>query len=178
MPLVEKRYAEALVSLSAEKNSLDDYQNELAAVAGIYEAESELKAFLLNPQNVVDVKKKVLGSILEGKVRQDILHLLFILLDKGRIGSLPGIYREYVRMADEKRNLLNITIMAATPVDQEHIDRIGEKFRKLYHSSSVKVAVKLDPTLVGGVKVAVGDKLYDGTIKGRLSRLQSILAGQ
>jgi F-type H+-transporting ATPase subunit delta len=178
MPLVDKRYAEALINVSVEKNAIDLYQNELTAVSDIFRNESGLQAFLLNPKNSVDTKKAAITAILGGRIQQELMNMLFLLLDKSRISRLSGISREYMRMADEKRNILNITIMTAIPIDYKQVDSISEKFRKLYNSSSVKAELEVDSTLVGGVKVAVGDKLYDGSVKGKLSRLQSILAGQ
>lgn len=178
MPLVDKRYAEALIKVSVEKNAIDLYQNELEAVSIIFRNESELQAFLFNPKNSVDTKKAALSAIFGSKLQQELVNMLFLLLDKGRISRLSGIYQEFVKLADEKRNILNITIMTAIPINQKQIDSISEKFRKLYNSSSVKTDLIVDSTLVGGVKVAIGDKLYDGSIKGKLSRLQSILAGQ
>lgn len=178
MPLVDKRYAEALINVSVGKNAIDLYQNELAAVSELFRNESGLRVFLLNPKNSVDTKKAAIAAIFKDRIQQELMNMLFLLLDKSRISRLGGIYQEFSRMADEKRSILNITIMTAIPIGQEQIDSISEKFRKLYNSSSVKTAVEIDPTLVGGVKVAIGDKLYDGSVKGKLSRLQSILAGQ
>ena len=178
MPLVDKRYAEALINVSVEKNAIDLYQNELTAVSELFRNESGLQAFLLNPKNRVDTKKAVITEIFSGRIEQELLNMLFLLLDKNRLGRLHGISLEYIRMADEKRRILNITITTAIPITRLQIDIISEKFRKLYNSSSAKTVVEIDPTLVGGVKVAIGDKLYDGSIKGNLSRLQSILAGQ
>jgi F-type H+-transporting ATPase subunit delta len=178
MPLVDKRYAEALINVSVGKNAIELYQNELAAVSELFRNESGLRVFLLNPKNSVDTKKTVIAAIFKGRIQQELMNMLFLLLDKSRISRLGGIYQEFSRMADEKRSILNVTIMTAIPIGQEQIDSISEKFRKLYNSSSVKTAVEIDPTLVGGVKVAIGDKLYDGSVKGKLSRLQSILAGQ
>jgi F-type H+-transporting ATPase subunit delta len=178
MPLVDKRYAEALINVSVDKNAIDLFQSELTAVSDIYGNESGLRAFMLNPKNSVDTKKAAIAAIFGGRIQQELQNLLFLLLDKGRISRLNGICQEYMQMADEKRNILNITIMTAIPIDQANIDRISEKFRRLYRSSSVKAVAEVDPTLVGGVKVAVGDKLYDGSVKGRLSKLQSILAGR
>lgn len=175
MPLVDKRYAEALINLAADHNSIDTYHDEFASVNDIFNTEVELRAFLSSPKNSVEMKKNALTAIFETKIQKDLLNLLFLLLDKGRISRLQGIYSEFVRMADDRRNILNITIKTAIPIDETQIHTIGEKFRMLYHSSSVKTTVVVDPALVGGVKVAIGDKLYDGSISGKLSRLKSIL---
>lgn len=175
MALVDKRYAEALVNLAIEKNTVDACQEELLAVTEIYGKEEALRTFLLNPENNQNTRKSLLTSIFGGKVQQEILHFLLVLVDKGRIASLPGICSEYVKMANEKRSILNITIFSAVPIDQVQIDSISEKFRVLYNAHSVKKVLEIDPSLIGGVKVAIGDKLYDGTVKGRLERLHTSL---
>ena len=177
MALVDKRYAEAFVNLAMEKNAIDSYQEDLKAVSEIYGNEEVLRTFLLNPENTLKTKKSVLTGIFEGKIQQAVLHLLLVLADKGRMSSLPGIYREYVRMANEKRSILNMTIYTAVPIEQAQIDSISEKFRALNRAASVKVLLEIDPSLIGGVKVAIGDKLYDGSVKGKLARLHASLVG-
>ena len=178
MPPVASRYAEAIFSLSVQNNAVDEYQEELTVLSGIYETESGFKAFLLSPGTNVQTKKRILTNLFEGKVGPSTLNFLLLLLDKDRIKYLPEICRQYIRMADEQKNVLHITIMTAIPLEQEYIDRICEKFKTSFHSVSVKASVQTDPSLIGGVKVAVGDKLYDGTIKGKLSKLRSVLSVQ
>lgn len=178
MSLVADRYAKALLDLAVSEGAADEYQNELIEVSRIYGAESSLSTFLLSPQNDLTTKKTVLINIFTGSVRQNLLNLLLLLQDKGRIEELPEICTAYIKMADEHRNILNITVTTALPLDKAQIDSIGEKFKAIYHGSSVKITVETDNSLIGGVKVAVGDKLFDGTVKGRLSKLQSALAGQ
>lgn len=177
MSLLERRYAEGFLRLSVQSGTMDGYQDELTSVSEIYQSEHELRAFLLSPENDIRTKKRFLADLFGGKVEQNTLHFLMLLLDKDRIQYLPGICREYTALADERRNTLNITIWTAIPLEQHYIDSICEKFKSLFHSAFVKAAVETDPSLIGGIKVAVGDKLYDGTIKGKLSRLQSVLNG-
>jgi F-type H+-transporting ATPase subunit delta len=157
---------------------VDGYQDELSAVTQVYEAEDGLRAFLFNPRNSAPAIKAMLTNVLGETVRPNILNFMLLLLDKGRMPLLPEIYREYVKRADEAQGILNITIMTAMPLDQQQMDKISETFRTIFHSASVKTSVQTDPSLLGGVKVRVGDKLYDGTLQGKLSRLQSVLAGR
>ena len=175
MELVDKRYAEALVNLAFEKNVVDSFQEELLAISEIYENEKALSVFLQNPENTPKTKKIVLTNIFGGKVQEELLHFLLLLVDKSRVENLPGIYHEYVKMINEKRSILNISISAAIPLEQDQIESIGEKFTVLYNAYSVKTVLEIDPSLLGGVKVAVNDKLYDGTVKGKLERLHASL---
>lgn len=175
MPLVEKRYAEALVRISVEKNMLELHQQELGLIAEVCGVHEDLNAFLLNPKTDKDTKKNILRNVFSGRIQDEILGLLLLLLDKGRIKHLQGIYEEYVKLADEKRNILNMSIFTPKPLETSQLDSISEKFRKLYNASAVKTSVVIDGSLIGGVKVKIGDKLQDGSIKGRLKELQGIL---
>jgi F-type H+-transporting ATPase subunit delta len=175
MSLIEKRYAEAFLSLTVQNSSIDSSEEELRVISGIFESENELRHFLLSPKYDDTAKKKMLSDVFGGKTEKDTLNFLLLLVDKGRIKYLPGITREYTAMADKKRNILNITIRTAVPLGQQNIDGISERFKSLFRASSVKAAVEIDPSLVGGINVAVDGKLYDGTVKGKLSRLLSAL---
>lgn len=175
MPLVEKRYAEAFLNLAVQNNDLDEYQDELIEISNIYKNDVDFKSFLHNPKNDILTKKRILQKIFEGKVNQNTLNFLLLLLEKDRIKYLPEVCNEFVKLSDERNNILNITILTAAKLDDKSIDRICDKFKKLYNSKSFKANVEIDESLIGGIKVYVGDKLYDGSLKGKLSRLQSVL---
>lgn len=178
MSLVGDRYAKALLDLAISESAIEEYQNELEAVSQVVEPKSNLNTFLLSPQKDSATKKSLLVGVFNGLIRKNILNLVLLLLDKGRIESLPDICTSYVKMADEHRNILNIKVTTALPLNKEQIDGISEKFKAMFHGSSVKITVETDNSLIGGVKVIIGDKLYDGTVKGELSKMQSVLAGQ
>jgi F-type H+-transporting ATPase subunit delta len=175
MALVEKRYAEALVNISVEKNMIEKHQEELGLVADLYSSQENFKNFLLNPETDINTRKDLLRNVFKGRIQDEILSFLLLLLDKGRIKYLQGIFDEYVRLAEEKQNILSMDIMAAAPLQSSQVESIKEKFRRLYKASSVKASVIIDESLVGGVRVQIGDKLMDGSIKGRLKELQGIL---
>lgn len=176
MPLVEKRYAEALAGLSVKYDKIDLYQQELGAVTDTYREQPELKEFLLNPQTDINTKKDALRNIFGNRLGSNILNFLMLLLDKGRIGYLPGIYDEFVKLADQNRGILNIDIISAAPLEPDQLNMISQQYGKLYNAAAVKIETKLDASLIGGIKIKIGDKLVDGTVKGRLKGLQDMLS--
>ena len=178
MSMVAERYAKALLSLAIAADAVEQYQNELEAVSQTYEEENGLSAFLLAPQKNLEAKKTVLVKLFQAKVSDNILRFLLLLLEKGRVEFLPDICCAYVRMADEYRNVLNITVTSAFPLEKAQIDEIGKTFQAVYHGPSVKITVNTDASLIGGVKVTVGDAVYDGTVKGKLSKMTSTLIQQ
>lgn len=175
MPLIEKRYAEALVDIALKTGAVEEFENQLGLITEIFTKDVDIKAFLLNPKMDTDSKKAVLEKSLKGSLKGEMINFIMILLDKGRIKYLPGIMDEFVRMADKARSVLDITIFSASDIEQSQMSVIKEKYRKQYNAVSVRAEVKIDKELIGGVKVQIGDKVQDGTIKGRLEELKGIL---
>ncbi|MCX7748868.1 MAG: F0F1 ATP synthase subunit delta [Clostridia bacterium] len=177
MPLVERRYAEALIDISGGSGAIDAYLSELQAIVEIFNRQSDFKFFLLNPEIKVEIKKEVVKKVFLGQIRPEILNFLMLLLDKGRIKFVPGILDEYTKMADKKRNILSMTVISAEPLDDLQVQEIKLKYMKSFNVSAVKVRTEIDKSLIGGVKVKIGDKVSDGSLKGRLHSLKEILIG-
>ncbi len=176
MPLVERRYAEALVQISAQAGAIDEYQRDFEAVVNIFNTQPDFKYFVLNPEVKTEVKKEVLKKLLENQVNPVLVNFFMLLLEKGRIKQLPGILDEYVRLADRKRNILNMTIISAIPLSEEQINKIKDKYTGIYGAAAATVNVSVDAGLIGGVKVVIGDKVIDGSVKGRLESLKAVIA--
>ncbi|HEX2947511.1 MAG TPA: F0F1 ATP synthase subunit delta [Clostridia bacterium] len=177
MPLAYSRYAEAFIDLAAERNDLDGYLKELTSVNDIC-SDKTLNMLLINPEVSKAERKNVLSGILKGRVLQEILNFVLLLIDKERIGSLPGILRESVRLANERRKIMELTIYTAFPITQDQIDTICGKFKNMYAAADVKVTVTVDPSLIGGIKVVVGDKVYDGSVRKKLAGLRKNMVDQ
>lgn len=175
MPLVEKRYAEALVDIAVRNGALDSYQNELLEVADLFSTNEEFRVFLLNPEIKNEYKKSTLGKIFEKEIAGNLLNFMLLLLDKKRMNIFPGIVEEYIKLADKERNVLKMDIVSAGPLSDEQVDKIKEKYRSAYGAVDIRVNLSVDPSLLGGVKIIVGDKVIDGTVKGRLENLKDIL---
>ena len=175
MSLIANRYAQGFYDLSLQENAVEEYQNDLKLISDSYEAESEFREFLLSPQNDIIFKKQVLTNIFKQKVGKNTLNFLLLLLDKNRLKYLPQIYKQYVKIVDKEKNVLSINIVSAIPLEQEYIDIISEKYKKLFGAEYAKVTVEIDSSLIGGIKVSIGDKLFDSTVKGKLSELRSAM---
>lgn len=175
MSLIEKRYAEALINIAVQQQAIDTFLQDLGTFVKMYSEEPGFKAFLLNPQNKILTKKDVIKKAFSSTIKTEIISFVSLLLDKGRLKHLPDIYEEYVKQADEKRNILNIEIISATPLDAGQINIINDKYMKLYKATAAKSQVQVDASLIGGIIVVIGDKVTDASIKGRLKELQQLL---
>ncbi|MCX7842462.1 MAG: ATP synthase F1 subunit delta [Clostridia bacterium] len=176
MPLVEKRYAEALVELAAQAAAVEEYRKHLREAAAAFEGVEELRDFLLSAKVSRKIKKDMLNSLFAQEFKKDMLNFLFLLVDKDRIRYLPGIEIEFIKLAERKNKILGMKIISAAPLDETQLSKIKEKFRRQCNAASVSAEVSIDRTLLGGVKVVIGDKVFDGSLKGRISKLMDLVA--
>lgn len=175
MSLIEKRYAEALVDISVQKGMIDAYQEEFKDLVDLYNTHSDLKLLLINPQIKAEAKKELITKLYKNKMKTELLNFVLLLIDKGRIKFLPSILDEYIQLANKHKNILDMTIISAAPLEDTQINALKEKYKALYNSSAVKANIEVDSSLIGGVKVRIGDKVIDGTVKGRLDSLKQLI---
>jgi F-type H+-transporting ATPase subunit delta len=172
MPLVEKRYAQAFFELSGNQAIAE----ELKDFVDIYESDKAFSSFLLDPRIKVDNKQTVIKNVFSDKLSKNTLNFILLLISKTRIEYIHLIYDQFVHLLDERTNVLDIDIFSAIPLDEDQINSIKEKFRVKYKASAVKSNQIVDASLIGGVKVIVGEKVYDGSIKGRIESLTDLVS--
>ncbi|NLX92181.1 MAG: F0F1 ATP synthase subunit delta [Firmicutes bacterium] len=175
MSLVERRYAASLIELADDKTSYEQFYQDLKLAADTIHRNEELEAFVHDDHIDSRKKKKVVSAIFQGKIRQELVNFLNLLIDKNRIGYLDSIIEQFRLLADQKKNILNITIASAFPVNDLQCQKLKEKYKKKYKASDVRIHLLEDKSLLGGIKVIIGDTVIDGTVKNRLEELKKSL---
>ena len=173
MPLVEKRYAEALLLLSGP--NVSKYKEELADFINIYKQDKELRTFLLNPTIKSNKKQQLLTNVFETSLEPNVLKFLLLLIEKQRLIYIESIYNQYVKLAHEIANIIDMKIISANPLTEQQVEAIKNKYILKYKASSANAQIILDQELIGGVKVIIGDKVYDGSIKGQMDSLKELI---
>jgi len=169
--VIAKRYATALLELGSESGQLDVLVDELGRAAAAYEGSPELRVAFDDPLVPPHAKKSILVEISDrlglGVVSKNALGLL---LDRRRIRALPAIASRLREMADLKRGIMRAEVMTAMPLPEEYFERLQ---RELERITGRRVALdrKLEPALLCGVVVRVGDTVYDGSLVARLKQL-------
>jgi len=174
-PRIARRYAKALLAIGKEDGQAETYKEELGGFVKLLEEQRELEQAISNPLYGAENRKKILQTVVErlqlSKVMTSFLSLLF---DKGRIQYLKDIYTLYEKLTDELANIIRADLVSAVEIQEESIAKIqaalSEKTGK-----EVKMEVRVDPTLIGGVVTKIGDLVLDGSVRTQLMSLKESL---
>lgn len=176
MPAVEPRYAEGLLSAAKNPEQAAEIGKALEDFCALTEESSvELKEFLLNPSVPAEAKKATVQKILTDSAPVYARNFLFLLIDKGRIANLRGILDDYQDKRMQLGGVLKVVVTSDRPLDEKQVDEISEKYRKKYGAEKVYTQTRIDKTLMGGVRVQIGDILTDNSLAGRLRGIKSAI---
>ncbi|WP_141603666.1 F0F1 ATP synthase subunit delta [Terrilactibacillus laevilacticus] len=176
--IVSKRYASALFEVAKENGKIDAFEDELVLINSTISENSELNKVINHPQIVREDKKTLVTSVFKEDISQEILNLLYVLIDRDRESIIADCLKEYQVLANEERGILDVMVTTARPLDKEGQQDLADKLGQAVNKQ-LRMHTKVDESLIGGLLLRVGDKLYDGTIAGKLARFrQEIKVGR
>ena len=168
-------YAEALLELANSNDSLKETTNDMNIVSQFLVNSSDLKKFLGNPLITREAKKNVIKDILGEQINPTTLTFLMLLVDRGRISLLDTVAQRFLELSykTEKIEIAKITSSIQLSADQQK--NIAEKLKTITGAKQIKLALKVDPALIGGFTVEIGSKLIDTSIRGQLKQISNLL---
>ena len=172
---VSKRYAKALLSLGQEEGQFEAYGRDLRGFTGFCAQHSEFRQVISSMVFPVADRKKILQFILEkSDFSATVKNFLYLLLDKNRIGAIEEITAYYESLTDNLSNFARAEIITPMPLKDEALERL-EKVLEEMTSKKVKMQVKEDKSLIGGIVVKIGDLVLDGSLKAQINGLKESL---
>ncbi|CAM3128367.1 F0F1 ATP synthase subunit delta [Sporolactobacillus spathodeae] len=166
--IVANRYAEALFEVAEERQLIDAIETQLTSVTDTLSNNEELRRVLQHPQISADEKKALVDGLFKDAVGLEVSNLLKLLIDRKRESIINDVLEAYTLMANEKRGILDVTVTTAVPLDEEEQSdlarRLGEALGK-----KLRISVTVNKEIIGGILMRIGDRLYDGTIAGKLA---------
>lgn len=170
MANVVNNYVEALYY--STNNSLDRTQIEkdLQKFVKISNDNSNLKKILKDPRIEEDVKFEIIDEIV-GKENNLLSNFLKLLVKEKRVNLIERMLLEYEKMMRNSKNELFIKIIVSSEIDDNQIDKIIQKFKDIYKVSTVKYSIEINEEILGGIKVVVGNTVYDASIKRQLDQI-------
>lgn len=171
---VGSRYAEALYAIAEREKSVDAIEQELIAVDAVVRENRDLQKVLYHPRITSEDKKSLLSELLSGKVSQVTMEFLNLLVDRQREQFLSDIVDYYINLANKARNITEARISSAIELTAEEKKAMAALLDKIT-GKKVETSFSVDPSLIGGVVVRIGDRVIDGSIRTRLATLREHL---
>ena len=174
-------YARALFELAegdagaAARPKLEEVADELEQVVELTRGHRALQEFLVSPIIDRETRGESLRRIFAGRISDLTLRFLVVLNRKGRLGHLASIHRAYDLLLQERFGRVEVDVFTATPVAEGQISTIKDLVHKALGKEPVMHRY-VEPEMLGGIKLRIGDRLIDGSVAGRLQRMkESIL---
>ncbi|HKC40028.1 MAG TPA: ATP synthase F1 subunit delta [Gemmatimonadales bacterium] len=162
---VARNYAEALFAAG------DTYGDVLDAVAGAISADERIAIVLESPRVSKAAKSQILEKALKGEAPQEFVRFLQAVIRRGRQGLLGEIAQEYQVLLDVKLNRVHAGVTLSDEADGRTQQSVVERLTKAL-GREVRAYFRTDPKILGGVVVRVGDRIFDGSVRRRLTALQ------
>lgn len=168
------RYAEALFQIAEQDSSIDRLELELDAIQEAINSSRDLQKVMYFSQVTPEEKKAILKSVLEDRISKVTFNFLCLLIDRQREAFLDSIVLTYKNLANRARNTEQVQITSAVELNKEE-KRELEKILKKLTNKNIQSSFSVDPLLIGGVIVRIGDRVIDGSVRNKLSSAREFL---
>lgn len=172
---ISRRYAKALLSLGQEDGNYPVYGENLREFADFCQAQPEFFQVVSNRIFSVEDRRAILDRVLEKSgISDTVKNFLRLLVDKNRISEIQEISKHYTALTDAISNVTRARIATAKTLRQKALDDLIRALEG-FTAKTIKAEVVVDPSLIGGVVVQIGDTVLDGSVKAQLEGLKESL---
>lgn len=166
---VARPYAEAVYQIATASGTLEKWSDILAFVAAVA-SDPQMEKIIGNPKLTHADQEKVFFSVCESKLDEQAKNMLRLLLENRRIPLLPAISALFEELKSAHTGTLDATITTAFPLEEGEVRALVEKLVSKF-KRQVQPTVNVDPELIGGVRIEVGDVVFDASVRGQLQKM-------
>lgn len=170
--LVSKVYGDALYSAVSEAGMNRAHMEEAVELGRILAEHGELTELMNHPNLSKEEKQEVIRTIFEGRVSEEFFALMMIMTEKGRFKELSSVLLYFVKKEKETCRIGTALISSSHELNEEQKLKIKEKLIHTTDYQEFEMQYQIDPALIGGIKIQVGDRVWDGTVQTRLHNLK------
>ena len=168
--IVADRYSEALFELAQESKTLVETEREVEQVLATLNEQPDLVKFIDNPLLTADAKCQLLSKIFG----DELLHFLFVMIHRNRAHYICEALQAFVDRSQEARGIIKATVSVVEPLTEEQSSQLLTKLQTIT-GKTVILQTRIDPSIVGGLVVQIGDMRIDGSVARRLEELKKAL---
>ena len=167
---VDLTYGTALSEAARETDQEERILEEGMQIADILKAEPDFRKFISYPGISAEEKKDVIRSVFEGKISTELLHFLYVLVDKRRTGRFESIMKVYKKLLEEEEGVLYGTVLSVVGLDDLQLSEIENETSRLLQRK-VCLSNELDPGLLAGFKIFIDGRIIDASYRKKLEEL-------
>jgi F-type H+-transporting ATPase subunit delta len=172
---IARVYAEALLNAAEGADAVEDIREELRQVVQeLFRAAPQFEEFLASGIISRDNKEKVIRSAFDGKASEMFFHFLLVLARHDRLNILRSILQAYNQLLDQRRRRIPVQVRSAVPLSEDQVSRLRDELRETFGLEPVMHA-QVDPAILGGLVVRVGDFVFDRSVRNELNAIQKQL---
>lgn len=169
--LVSKTYGEALFELAHEENRASEMLEEIQSVQEILKSNPEFCRMMLHPGIAKQEKLKIVDEVFKGRASDEITGFIRIIVEKERFKDISSIFLYFIDKEKESQGIGVAYVKTPKPLDLEGKCKVRDKLLETTDYKTLEMNYEVDPGLIGGMKIRIGDRVVDSSIKSRLNDL-------
>lgn len=173
--LVSKTYGDALFETAVEQHRVDDFFEETDEMLRVLEENDELSRLMSHPQVVKEEKIQLIENIFKGKVSDEIVGLLELLVEKNHFGQAKDVFTYFRDEVKEYKNIGTVYVTSAVELSLEQKEQVEKKLLETTKYVSFEMHYEVDAALIGGMVIRIGDRVVDSSIRTKLYKLSKEL---
>jgi len=173
---VAKRYAAALFEVALRDEIMDAVGQDIAVIERMLREMPSLASLIAHPLVTEERKQKMLADVLGDRITAVSLNFLKLLVRKRRADILDAVLDEFHTLLSDHLGIVGATVRTAVAMTADQTSRLAAGLEKLT-GKRVTLSAEIDPSVLGGVVVRIGDDIIDGSVRGQLQRLERHLLG-
>ncbi len=174
--LVSKVYGDALFEEAIEKQKLDTVFEEVKGLRLIWKENPELAELLDNPKIVKEEKTGIIQNIFAGRVSDDLMGFLTVIVEKGRQKDIPAICDYFITIVKEYKKIGVAHVVSAIELKEEQKAALVKRLLETTQYVEFEMEYQVDPSIIGGLVIRIGDRVVDSSIKTQIVKLRSSLS--
>jgi len=171
-----KRYALALFELAQQHNQLASVEEDLREVQVVFNENRELQVLLSTPKLSLDRKKEIIRELF-GKANPLVVNTLQVLIDRKRMNEVVEVGNEFTTLANEAQGIEDAKVYSTRPLTDDERSAISSAFAQKVGKQSLRIENVIDPSLIGGIRLQIGNQIFDSSVSSKIDRLKKQLIG-
>ena len=170
--LVSNTYGEALFELAVEEGKEDVFLDEIVVIQQAVKENPDFSRLMEHPQILKEQKLEVLENVFKGRISDELMGFLSLIVTKGRYEDIDGILEYYINGIKALKGIGVASVRSATELSDTLKKDIEKKLLDTTSYKSMEIDYSVDPDLIGGIVIRIGDRVVDNSVQTKLNKLQ------